>query len=172
MPLSVRDKHIQVSASPEGIKDAIDWLNRWKAKIKRRAEALVDKMLAEGETYAFLGATAHIYTGLTIDSIMTFREGNHGMILIGGNVVWVEFGTGVVANNYNPYPHHKAQELGMNAIGTYGKGHGHDPNGWWYQGDDGEYHHTYGIPSDPFFYNTAQMLRREYDTYAKEIFKK
>lgn len=171
MPLSVRDKHISVPATQEGLREAANWLMRWKDKIKRNAEKLVDKMLKEGETIAFLGAAAHIYTGITIDSIMCLREGNHGILLIGGNAVWVEFGTGVVANAYNPYPHHKAQELGMNAIGTYGEGHGSNPNGWWYTGDDGQVHHTYGIPSDPFFYNTAQALRREYDKYAKEIFK-
>lgn len=165
-------KHITVSADAEGLKKARDFLKSYKRRLNTRVNRLLDKMLKEGEQYAFLGAAAHIYTGITIDSIMAIREGNHGMLLVGGNAIWVEFGTGVVANNYNPYPHHKAQELGMNAIGTYGEGHGSDPSGWWYIGDDGEYHHTYGIPSDPFFYNTAMMLRREYDKYAKEIFSK
>lgn len=171
MPLSVRDKHITVPATQEGLREAANWLMKWKTKILRNAEKLLDKMLKEGEQYAFLGAAAHIYTGVTIDTIMSYREGNHGVLLVGGNAIWVEFGTGVIANDYEPYPHEKAEELGMNAIGTYGKGHGSDPNGWWYQGDDGEYHHTYGIPSDPFFYNTAKMLRKEYARMAKEIFK-
>lgn len=181
MARSKYGKSITVSADAEGMKQARDFLNNYRQKMLRRASSLLDKMLKEGENYAFLGAAGHIYTGITADTIMSMREGDHGMLLVGGNAIWVEFGTGVVANNYNPYPHHKAQELGMNAIGTFvspypfnksGKPHGNNPNGWWYMGDDGEYHHTYGIPSDPFFYNTAQMLRREYDKMAKEIFKK
>lgn len=170
MALSVRDKHISVPATQEGMKEAANWLMRWKDKIQRNAEKLLAKMLQEGEQYA-LNYLGHIDTGETLSTIASYREGNHGILLVGGNAIWIEFGTGVVANQYNPYPHHKAQELGMNAIGTYGKGHGHDPNGWWYMGDDGEYHHTYGIPANMFFYNTAQTLKREYDKYAKEIFK-
>ena len=130
-------------------------------------------MLQEGENFAFLGAAAHIYTGITIDSIMCYRDGNHGILMIGGNAIWVEFGTGVYAPLQTNHPAlGEAAKYGIVSHGMYGKKQGSNPNGWWYTGDDGEIHHTYGIPSDPFFYNTAQMLRREYDKYAKEIFSK
>ena len=164
-------KKISVPLTEEGMKEASRWLLNYKRKMVNRANKLLEMMLKKGEDYAINGL-GHIDTGETVSTIAAYRDGNHGVLLVGGNAIWIEFGTGVVANNYNPYPHHKAQELGMNAIGTYGEGHGASPNGWWYEGDDGEYHHTYGIPSNSFFYNTAQMLRREYDKYAKELFAK
>lgn len=173
MSLSVRDKHIQIPATQEGFREAANWLMRWRSKILRNAEKLLDKMLKEGENYAFLGAAAHIYTGLTIDTIMSYRDGNHGVLLVGGNAIWVEFGTGVYAQGQTDHPVlNEVAQYGIVRHGEYGDRHGSDPNGWYYTGDDGQVHHTYGIPSDPFFYNTAQELRRQYDKYAKEIFKK
>ena len=160
--------------------EAANYLYLYKRDLKRRVSEFIDLMLKVGEDYA-INALGHIETGETLSSILAYRHGRHGVLLVGGNAIWIEFGTGVVANGNASYPHPKARELGMNAIGTYiapypinksGKPHGGDPNGWWYQGDDGEYHHTYGIPSDPFFYNTAKMLRKEYANLAKEIFSK
>lgn len=154
------------------IDKAADWLEDYaKNKLKAYCEALITRMLREGEVTARILLT-HIDTGNTMSSIMGYRDGNKGMILVGGNAIWIEFGTGVVANNGAAYPNPAAQNLGMNAIGTYGEGHGSDPNGWYYKDENGEWQHTFGIPANMFMYNTAQMLRRNYAQMAKEIFSK
>ena len=54
--------------------------------------------------------------------------------------------------------------------GTYGLGKGADPNGWWYEGDDGNIHHTYGIQATMFMYRTAKYLEQEFPRLAKEVF--
>lgn len=141
-----------------------------KHTIDRKVEQLVGRMLKEGETYA-INAVGHFDTGETMSSVVAYREGSHGIIAVGGNAIWIEFGTGVEYNG-GGYNHPKAAELGMSAHGTYGKGLGADPNGWVYRDDDGNYHHTKGIPTNPFMYNTAQMLRNECRNWAKEIFSK
>lgn len=173
-------KKISVPFSKKGMEEAAKWLMNYKRFMQRRVDKLLAKMLNEGEKCA-IRELVHIDTGETLSTIGAYRNGNQGFLLVGGNAVWIEFGTGVIANDYQAYPHPKAQELGMNAIGTYvapyplnktGVPHGSDPNGWWYEGDDGEYYHTYGIPANMFFYNTAQYLRKEYPHWAKEIFKK
>lgn len=168
-------KQIVISASRDGFERLAEWLEDYARELPKRAEEIIDSMLSKGEAYAFF-SLQHIETGETLNSIMGYRNGNKGVLLVGGNAIWIEFGTGVVANAGNA-PHPKAEELGMMPWGTYtwygnlsGLPHGADPNGWWYYGDDGQVHHTYGIPSNRFFYNTAQMLRRQCPDIAKEIF--
>lgn len=161
-------KRIVVSSDSNGLQELATWIQDYANDLPHKAEAIIDSMLSKGEAYAFFSLW-HVDTGETLNSIMGYRNGNKGVLLVGGNAIWIEFGTGVVANSGNA-PHPKAVELGMLPWGTYGKQQGSNPNGWWYIGDDGEAHHTYGIPSNRFFYNTAQMLRRQCPDIAKEVF--
>lgn len=112
----------------------------------------------------------HIDTGNTLSTIHGYRNGNNGVIVANGAAIWIEFGTGVYADGQTDHPL-LGRVNGIVGHGEYGKGHGADPNGWWYPGDDGEWHHTYGIKANYFMYNTAQMLKRECPQMAKEVFK-
>ena len=151
-----------------GIKNAIKELRKYKNDIKRKTLKLIDSMLKFGEDYA-INSVAHIDTGETLSSIRGYRNGDKGVIVAGGNAIWIEFGTGVRNNgSAGTSPHPKGSELGM-AIGTYGKGHGADPNGWWYY-DEGEVKHTYGIKANMFMYKTALELQRVCPELAKEVF--
>ena len=163
-------KVLTIPLSAEGFKKAAEWLRDYARKLPKLCEDFIANMIEAGETYAINGV-GHIDTGETVGTIIGYRNGNKGVIVAGGNAIWIEFGTGVVKNGPG-YNHPKAQELGMSAHGTYGEGHGASFNGWWYKGDDGEYHHTMGIPANRFMYNTAQMLRKEYPRLAKEVFDK
>lgn len=151
-----------------GIKNAIKELRQYRNSIKSKTLKLIDRMLSVGEEYA-INSVAHIDTGETLSSIMGYRNGTKGVIVAGGNAIWIEFGTGVKNNgSAGTSPHPKGGELGM-TIGTYGLGHGADPNGWWYY-DDGEIKHTYGIKANMFMYKTALELQRVCPELAKEVF--
>lgn len=145
---------------------AASWLEGYADRLEKNANELVSRMLKEGEQYA-MNALGHIDTGETLSTIMGYREGNTGILLVGGAAIWIEFGTGVT---FNSEMHPEASRLGMSAHGTYGHGHGADPCGWHYLGKDGKWHWTMGIPQNRFFYNTAKMLREEYRRIAKEVF--
>lgn len=162
-------KVLTISADADGFAKAAEWLEDYSKSLKQKTIDLVGVMLQKGEDYAVNGL-GHIDTGETLSTLFAYRNGNKGVILVGGNAIWIEFGTGVVANAGNA-PHPKADELGMSPWGTFGQGKGANPNGWWYMGDDGIPHHTYGIPANRFMYNAAQMLRRECPQLAKEVFK-
>lgn len=170
-------KKIVVPATAEGFNAVAKFLLDYEKTLKGKVEELIRVMCRNGEDYAINGV-GHIDTGETLSSIKAYRLGNVGVIIAGGQALWIEFGTGVVANAGNA-PHPKATELGMMPWGTYvapypvnktGEPHGADPNGWWYYDDAGKLKHTYGIRGNKFFYNTAQMLRRSYPDMAKEIF--
>lgn len=161
---------LEVELSQAGLEKAARWLENYaKGHIPKSANELVGKMCQEGEAFAIMEET-HIDTGETVSTIHGYRNGNKGVIVAGGSAIWIEFGTGVARNTGTGHP--RAGELGMSPWGTYGQGKGASPNGWWYKGDDGKYHHTYGMPMTPFMYNTAQMMRKDAPKWAKEIFSK
>ena len=163
---------LYISPTESGFHEAAQWLEEYALELEEKCNTLLSKMLREGETYAktFLG---HVETGNTLNSIMGYREGDHGIIFAGGAAVWIEFGTGTLRNQGDPHP--KAGELQMNPWGTYGKGYGDGtkyPNGWYYFDEKQQrWRMTKGIPQKRFMYNTAQLLRQEYKRIAQEVFK-
>lgn len=162
-------KSITIPATPEGFARLQEFLDDYKRYLNESVNLLLESMLDVGELWA-INDLGHIDTGETLTTIAAYRNGNKGVIVAGGAAIWIEFGTGVVRNADNA-PHPKAAELGMSPWGTFGKGFGSNPNGWWYLGDDGKAHHTYGIRGNKFLYNTAQYLAKACPEMAKEIFK-
>jgi hypothetical protein len=127
-------------------------------------------MCQYGEDFA-INQVGHVDSGETVSSIHAYRNGNKGVIVAGGNAVWLEFGTGTRYNGAaGTSPHPEGEELGMK-IGEYGAGHGADPNGWWYY--DGErIKRTFGIQANMFMWKTARELERIAPELAREVFKR
>lgn len=159
----------EIIVEATSLEKAADYLNRYADKLDKQSANIVAAMLQSGEEEA-ADNLGHVDTGETLSTLASYQNGNEGTIQIGGNAIWIEFGTGMVANQGQD-EHPMKEALGLSPWGTYGEGHGSDEDGWFYPGDDGYYHHTYGIPANYFFYNTAQMLRRQYAKIAKEVFK-
>ena len=79
----------------------------------------------------------------------------------------IEFGSGV---RYNSIPNPKAGELGF-GVGSYpGQTHAADPNGWYYFGDDGKWHHSYGIKATMPMYNASLEMIKSVSEVAREVF--
>ena len=125
------NKTITINVSVQSIEKAIHELEVYKVRLEQRLNELIDRMCKDGESYAIINYPQdYIDTGGTLGSIMAYRQGNQGIIEVGGNAIWIEFGTGVAMNGADDF--HDRSLLGINEIGTYGKGHGSDPHGWWY----------------------------------------
>lgn len=163
---------IECTLSSASIMDAANQLRQYAESLSDKTEKLVQSLGEYGVEKAN-DYLKHDDTGMTRDSIQYTHEGTSGTVSVGGAAVWIEFGTGVARNGGQAgvYVHDKAAELGMDAIGTYGAGHGADPRGWFYYGADGMKHHTRGIESNPFMYQASQDMRRELFDKAKEVFK-
>ena len=162
---------ITVNLSVDSINNAINQLNTYKQRLNERVNILLDIMAQEGETFALLHLNDFNFDNNPEHSettVMSYREGNKGIIVAGGNAMWVEFGTGVL---HNTTKHPKADELGMSPWGTYGKGKGASLTGWWYWDDARNMPiHTEGITANMFMYNTAKYLRERLPRLAQEIF--
>lgn len=162
---------ITTSLSEKSISDAIKQLNTYKRELNRKVQLLLDAMVAYGEDYA-INEVGHVDTGETLETIHGYRNGNKGVIVAGGNAIWLEFGVGVRHNGpAGSSPHPKGAELGM-TIGEYGKKQGANTNGWWYYGEDGQAHHTYGTKAQMFMWRTARELERVAPELAREVFAK
>jgi len=161
-------KKITISLSDKSVSDAIKELNAYKKELLQKTQRFLDLMLDFGEDYA-INQVGHVDTGETLSSIHGYRNGNKGVIVAGGNAIWLEFGTGVRYNGaVGSSPHPKGQELGMK-IGEYGKGKGANPNGWWYY-DGEDIKHTYGVQANMFMWHTARELERVAPELARSVF--
>lgn len=162
---------IDIDLSADSFLSAAKQLRDYADSLQGKSERLVKDLGDAGVEHANMYLD-HDDTGATRNSIQFTQNVNIGVISVGGAAVWIEFGTGVYRNgSVGSYPHPKAQELGMYAIGTYGYGYGANPEGWFYRGADGKKHFTRGVQCNPFMYNAAQDIRRELLDMAKEVFK-
>lgn len=166
-------KTIRMNVSVQSIDKAIKELEAYKVRIEQRLNQLIDRMCMDGAAYAILNLT-HVDTGLTQGSIIGYREGNRGIIEVGGNAIWIEFGTGVLGNSGGDSVHENRAELGVSDWGTYGQGNGSNPGGWYYydESDGGKLKHTFGIPMNPFMEWAAKRLESEFKSKAREVFSK
>lgn len=164
-------KTLLISPTERGFTEAARWLEQYAQDLERKCNELISKMTREGEDYA-INALGHIETGDTLNSVIGYRDGEYGIISVGGAAIWIEFGTGTT---YNSDLHPKAADMNMSPHGTYGNGFGNAdeyPDGWFYFDEKQQrWRMTKGIPQNRFMYNTAQMLRREYKRMIEEVFK-
>lgn len=158
---------IDIPLSADGFHKAAEELRKYAESLEKKSERLVNDLGQAGIEYANM-YLAHDDTGATRSSIHFDREESKGVLSVGGAAVWIEFGTGVLANAGNT-PHPKRDEVGAVPWGTYGKGLGVDI--WEFPSKKYGWIPTAGIPMNPFMYETAQSLRFELTDFAKEAFR-
>ena len=158
---------INVSLNPGAIDAAIKRLEEYAKKVDGLPDTLVKELAADGARDAqdmaqFMDAYD---TGELVGSIRADVQGRSATISANADhAAYVEFGTGVVGENA-PAPHAPIHgwEYDVNS---------HGEKGWWYVGDDGKRHWTKGMPSRPFMYDTAQMMRQAVPQRVEEALKK
>lgn len=158
---------IEMTLDPASIAAAADQLRRYAESIPEKTERLVQMLGENGAASANLYLT-HDDTGETRSSIGFTQNGASGTVSVGGAAVWIEFGTGVLANAGNS-PHPKRDEVGAVPWGEYGAGNGKGI--WYFPSGDGKWKSTKGIPMNPFMYAASQDMRRALNDLAKEAFR-
>lgn len=166
----------KIKVSLGNIDDAIRQIEEYEKKVQQNIKDFLSKLLEAGVDIARakimeLGA---IDSGELQNSLAftLYKEGNKGILFTDcQHACFVEFGTGVKNNgSVGSSPHPKGGELGM-TIGTYGKGYGANPDGWYYYDtEQGRVRFTKGMPSRPFMYETAKELERKAVEIAREVF--
>ena len=169
-------KAIKVRLSAEGVKQAVQELREYQAKVQAAASAIVEALASAGEEFAVAAVLPFAETGQLASSIKAETSGNVGFVKCScGYAVYVEFGTGIKGAGS---PHPDTAILGWKYdINQHGE------LGWWYPTDNADpnpykytakngttYAWTRGMPSRPFMYETAQMLRASVVPVARSVF--
>lgn len=158
---------IRCSLSSQSLRNAADILQKYADSLPKKAETLVRNLGNYGWDRA-LEHLDHVDTGDTFNSVYFDQNGNDGVLTAGGAAVWIEFGTGVLANASSK-DHPKRSDVGAVSWGEYG--HGLGKGRWWFINKDGEKRWTEGITMNPFMYQASQDMRREIERMAKEAFR-
>lgn len=176
---------IECSLSEKDLDRAIRLVELYAKDLDGKTSVFVDSLAKIAEDNARNELSKHVWSGETLASLHTEKMADRGhsrsrKVSCGGAAVWLEFGTGVVANNCSPgeYMHPLAKELGMFGIGEYGHGLGSNPNGWFFskaEWDHGTYnvyerYHTFGIPATRFMWDSAAETRYRLVKTARGIF--
>ena len=172
-------KVFKADLSVNGIENLKKALLNYKDNTLQQKVDLLAKTLAEnGVDIARVNVAKldAIFTGELISSIHTSYGGSSKgtaifyIVADSKHAAFVEFGTGQLGQEAPyPYPLPEGVEWNYNTGKTIFE---IDPGqyGWFYQGDDGKWYCTQGMPSRPFMYETSMELMQLVVRTAKEVF--
>lgn len=129
----------------KSITQAIQQVEQYKKDFRVKEELFVKRLAEIGVSVASAGFAVADYDG-TNDVVVSMEQSGTRVVVKaeGSTVGFIEFGTGVKypewdnsGMNYTPPKH-----------GTFGKGQGKRPHGWYFKpnGSEGAAQHTYGNP--------------------------
>lgn len=156
---------IKLKLNTESLNRALKELKAYQKKVDAAGQNLTHSLTEQGVSLAQLNASyMSIYdTGELVRSIDSQYQGEKGYVVSSApHSAFAEFGTGLKGqNNPHPNPSLAGWKYDVNQ---------HGEEGWWYW-KDGEWHWTAGMPSRPYMYDTAQMLRQMVVPAAKGVLK-
>lgn len=143
----------------KSIEEAERIVRQYKKDFEVKEAEFVRRLAEIGVSVASAGFATADYDGVN-DVVVSMERTKTGYTVIasGKAVGFIEFGTGVrypewdgADVEYTPPPH-----------GSYGKGQGKNPHGWWFKQSDGAVaRHTYGNqPAEAMLTARNQMIER------------
>ena len=154
----------------KSITEAINQLKQYKKDFLAK-EAIFVKRLAEiGVSVASTGFATADYDGINDVVVTLEHQGTRAVVVASGETVgFIEFGTGIrypewdnTGMEYTPPKH-----------GTYGKGYGARPHGWYFKpnGSEGAAQHTYGNPPAGAMLTARDVIVDRVIQIAREVWK-
>ena len=150
------------------ISAAIKQLKQYKKDFLTK-EALFVKRLAEiGVSVASTGFALADYDGNNDVQVTMSQSGTSATVIAFGETVgFIEFGTGI----RNPEWDNSGMEYTPPKHGTYGKGHGARPKGWYFKPGDGAVQHTYGNPPAEAMRTARDVMVERVTQIAREVWR-
>ena len=126
----------------KSISEAIKQLNEYKKDFLAKEELFVKRLAEIGVSVASTGFALADYDGQNDVQVTMTQSGTRASVIAYGETVgFIEFGTGV----RNPEWDNQGMAYTPPKHGTYGKGHGARPKGWYFtSGEGGAAQHTFG----------------------------
>ena len=153
----------------KSINAAIKKLQQYEKEFKRKEAEFVRRLKELGVSVATTGFALADYDGVNDVLITETQLGNRALVIAYGETVgFIEFGTGVKFREYDsagleytPPPH-----------GSYGKGKGKNPHGWYFNQNPGAAaRHTYGNPPAEALLAARDTMIERVVQIAREVFR-
>ncbi len=154
---------------PKSVDNALKQLEECKKDFLAKEEEFVRRLAEIGVSVASeIFATAD-YDGVNDVTVRLEFNGDRAAVIAEGEAVgFIEFGTGI----RNPEWNNSGMDYTPPAHGTYGKGHGARPKGWFYYPNEGAAaRHTYGNPPAEAMRTARDTILEQITAIAREVWK-
>ena len=152
----------------KSIDEAIKQLKQYKKDFLAKEELFVKRLAEIGVSVATTGFATADYDGIKDVQVSMTQSGTSAVVIAYGETVgFIEFGTGVkfpewdsTGMEYTPPKH-----------GTYGKGHGARPKGWYFKQGEGAVQHTYGNQPAEAMRTARDVMIERVTQIAREVWR-
>lgn len=152
----------------KSIDEAIKQLKQYKKDFLAKEELFVKRLAEIGVSVAATGFATADYDGINDVQVSMTQSGTSAVVIAYGETVgFIEFGTGVkfpewdsTGMEYTPPKH-----------GTYGKGHGARPKGWYFKQGEGAVQHTYGNQPAEAMRTARDVMIERVTQIAREVWR-
>ena len=153
--------------SKASISAAIRKPQQYEKEFAAKEKEFVRRLTEIGVSVATTGFSLEEYDGVNDVLIAETQNGSRAAIIAYGEAVgFIEFGTGVRFREYG-----KA-DYTPPAHGTYGKGKGKNPHGWYFKQSEGAAaRHTYGNPPAEAMLTARDAMIERVVQIAREVWK-
>lgn len=154
----------------DSIKNALALVKQYQRDFETKEKEFVRRLAELGVSVASAGFATADYDGQNDVVVSLVHRGNRATVVASGTTVgFIEFGTGVKfpewdnsGMDYTPPKH-----------GTYGKGHGKRPHGWYFKpyGSEGAAQHTQGNPPAEAMRTARDVMVERVTQIAREVWR-
>lgn len=177
----MKKRTIKIDLSQKSIQNAISQIRKYQSDLEKKNELFVRRLAELGYQSAVSAINdSPIGRVVTVQTdIKSEQTGCKAILIATGKTVTssdgrefnlllaIEFGAGI---RYNHTANPKAKDFGM-GVGTFpGQTHAYDEKGWYYLGEDNEWHHSYGIKATMPMYWASVDILNNIRRIAKEVF--
>ncbi len=153
----------------KSIDAAIKQLGQYEREFRQKEAEFVRRLAEIGASVARAGFSVADYDGVNDVVVSLERTATGAAVVASGETVgFIEFGTGVKFPEWD----NTGMEYTPPAHGTYGKGQGKNPRGWYFkQSEGGKARHTYGNPPAEAMLTARDKMVERVAQIAREVWK-
>lgn len=152
----------------KSVSEAVKLLKQYQKDFRTKEELFVRRLAEIGVSVASTGFALADYDGVNDVTVSMTAVGTRATVKAYGETVgFIEFGTGIrypewdnSGMTYTPPKH-----------GTYGKGQGKRPKGWFFKPSEGALQHTYGNPPAEAMRTARDVMVERIVQIAREVWK-
>lgn len=153
----------------KSITEALKLLDEYKKDFLEKEKLFVKRLAEIGVSVATSGFALADYDGVNDVQVSMTQNGSSAIVVAYGETVgFIEFGTGVKFPEWDS----SDTEYTPPGHGTYGKGQGARPSGWYFKEHDGaRARHTYGNPPAEAMLTARDVMIERVIQVAREVWK-